>query len=139
MQVSATKGNKNRLTFRQRIGLVESSALKSLAATIEARRSCLETEFQNKDPQSKGSNRALLHWGIYADELFGLLFSGTISIKDWCEAMQAGTGLSVPWRLLRERVLSPQAAEEAGKSGLIAYAETFKGPGSVSATLFLTH
>jgi hypothetical protein len=52
--------------------------------------------------------------------------------------MQAGTGLSVPWRLLRERVLSPQAAEDAGKSGLIAYAETFKGPGSVSLTLFCT-
>jgi len=68
VQVSATKGNKRRLTFRQRIGLVESSALKSLAATIEARRSCLETEFQNKDPQSKGENRALKNFGAHADE-----------------------------------------------------------------------
>ncbi|CAB3376156.1 Hypothetical predicted protein, partial [Cloeon dipterum] len=109
-QVSAAKSNKRRLTFRQRVGLVERSALKSLAATIEARRIGLEAEFKTRDPESKG----------------------TISVKEWCEAMQNGTGLSVPWRLLRDRVLSPAAAEEAAKTGLIKYSETFCGPGSQS-------
>ncbi|XP_059479366.1 serine/threonine-protein phosphatase rdgC isoform X2 [Neocloeon triangulifer] len=108
-QVSAAKSSKQRrLTFRQRVGLVEQSALKSLAATIEARRICLEAEFKNKDPDGKG----------------------TIPVKEWCEAMQQGTGLSVPWRLLRDRVLSPQAAEEAARTGMIKYSETFSGPGS---------
>lgn len=57
--------------------------------------------------------------------------SGRISIAEWCEAMQAGTGLAVPWRLLRDRVLSPEAAESASKTGLVTYSETFCGPGRV--------
>ncbi|KAF4533350.1 hypothetical protein B566_EDAN002747 [Ephemera danica] len=106
----ACKGNKGRrLTFRQRVGLVERSALRSLASTIEAKRSSLETEFRTRDPQS----------------------TGTMSVGEWCEAMQAGTGLAVPWRMLRDRVLSPLAAEDAARTGRVQYAETFCGPGRV--------
>jgi hypothetical protein len=36
------------------VGLVERSALRSLAATIETKRSVLEAEFKNKDPTNKG-------------------------------------------------------------------------------------
>jgi serine/threonine-protein phosphatase with EF-hand domain len=53
---AACKGSKGRrLTFRQRVGLVERSALRGLASSIEAKRSALEAEFKTRDPNCTGN------------------------------------------------------------------------------------
>jgi len=79
--ISAASQTK-RLSFKQRMGIVESSALKELAVRMRDHRDELEDEFRRYDPKD----------------------SGHISISNWCKVMEKVTKLGLPWRLLREKL-----------------------------------
>ncbi|EDW72874.2 uncharacterized protein Dwil_GK16946 [Drosophila willistoni] len=79
--ISAASQTK-KLSFRQRMGMVESSALKELAVRLREHRDELETEFRKYDPDD----------------------TGLISISKWCFVMEEITKLGLPWRLLRDRL-----------------------------------
>ncbi|KPU78056.1 uncharacterized protein Dana_GF10046, isoform B [Drosophila ananassae] len=79
--ISAASQTK-RLSFKQRMGIVESSALKELAVRMRDHRDELEDEFRKCDPKD----------------------SGCISITNWCVVMEKVTKLGLPWRLLRDKL-----------------------------------
>lgn len=54
MQYTAAASKTRKLTFRQRVGLVESSALRELGARLRERRNELEREFKARDPEATG-------------------------------------------------------------------------------------
>lgn len=54
MQYTAAASKTRKLTFRQRVGLVESSALRELGARLRERRNELEREFRARDPNATG-------------------------------------------------------------------------------------
>lgn len=54
MQYTAAASKTRKLTFRQRVGLVETSALRELGAKLYDKRSELEKEFKLRDPEGKG-------------------------------------------------------------------------------------
>ena len=54
VQYTAATGKTKRLTFRQRIGLVESSAIRELRGHIVSNRETLEAEFNRADPEFTG-------------------------------------------------------------------------------------
>lgn len=56
VQYTAAASKTRKLTFRQRIGLVESSALRELGARLRERRNELEREFNARDPGATGKN-----------------------------------------------------------------------------------
>lgn len=53
---TAAASKTRKLTFRQRVGLVESSALRELAARLRERRMELEREFTSRDAQNTGES-----------------------------------------------------------------------------------
>ncbi|GFQ73959.1 hypothetical protein TNCT_223281 [Trichonephila clavata] len=65
-------------TLRQRQGVMEKSALRELKRHIASKRFVLMKEFNKR-------NKAMV---------------STISLTDWCEAMEEAVGLGLPWRLL---------------------------------------
>ncbi|RZF40750.1 hypothetical protein LSTR_LSTR011834 [Laodelphax striatellus] len=80
-----TKGHGPRaLTFRQRVGLVETSAIRELTAKIQNSRDKLMDVFSKLDPNG----------------------TETVTIHEWCQTMEAGTGLRLPWRMLRSKLVS---------------------------------
>nr|XP_029730879.1 serine/threonine-protein phosphatase rdgC-like [Aedes albopictus] len=79
---TAAASKTRKLTFRQRVGLVESSALRELAARLRERRVELEREFKTRDTQN----------------------TGMLTVTKWCEAMEAATNLGLPWRMLRDKL-----------------------------------
>lgn len=56
VQYTAAASKTRKLTFRQRVGLVESSALRELSAKLYGRRVELEKEFKLRDPDGKGKS-----------------------------------------------------------------------------------
>ncbi|KAM7355408.1 retinal degeneration C isoform 2-T4 [Cochliomyia hominivorax] len=82
VQYISAASKTRQLTFRQRVGIVESSAIRELGARLRAKRSELEAEFKKHDPKNRGQ----------------------ITISKWCEAMEKATNLGLPWRLLRPRL-----------------------------------
>lgn len=54
MQYTAAASKTRKLTFRQRVGLVESSALRELSAKLYDKRLELEREFKARDPEARG-------------------------------------------------------------------------------------
>lgn len=56
VQYTAAASKTRKLTFRQRVGLVESSALRELGARLRERRNELEREFRARDPDATGGN-----------------------------------------------------------------------------------
>uniref|UniRef100_A0A1B0G8C3 Serine/threonine-protein phosphatase with EF-hands n=1 Tax=Glossina morsitans morsitans TaxID=37546 RepID=A0A1B0G8C3_GLOMM len=78
------------LSIRQRVGIVETSALRGLGARLRAKRLELELEFEKHDPDN----------------------TGIITISEWCEAMENATNLGLSWRLLRPR-LAPSSPNQA--------------------------
>lgn len=93
---AGTKG----LTFRQRIGLVESSAIRELSTKIHAHKDKLIEEFKANDPNN----------------------TGLITVSEWCHVMEVRTGLCLPWRMLKEKLVS---VDPAG-SGKVLYLTTFQ-------------
>ncbi|XP_060656997.1 serine/threonine-protein phosphatase rdgC isoform X1 [Drosophila nasuta] len=82
VQYISAASQAKKLTFKQRVGIVESAALKELAVKMREYRDELETEFKKYDPDDKGY----------------------ITISKWCYVMEKVTKLGLPWRLLREKL-----------------------------------
>ncbi|KAJ2950668.1 hypothetical protein O0L34_g8929 [Tuta absoluta] len=83
VQYTAAVSRTRRLTFRQRVGLVESSAMRELHNQILVARRPLEATFRRLDVEQ----------------------SGYISISDWCHAMEETTHLGLPWRMLKDKLV----------------------------------
>ncbi|CAD7081267.1 unnamed protein product [Hermetia illucens] len=103
VQYTAAASKTRKLTFRQRVGLVESSALRELGARLREKRQELEKEFEIRDPTKQG----------------------TLSVSKWCEAMEAATTLGLPWRLLRDK-LAPMADTTQGNPNEVNYRKTLE-------------
>ncbi|XP_058834383.1 serine/threonine-protein phosphatase rdgC isoform X2 [Topomyia yanbarensis] len=102
---TAAASKTRKLTFRQRVGLVESSALRELAARLRERRVELEREFVSRDEAK----------------------SGMLTITKWCEAMEAATNLGLPWRMLKDKLApvdNPTAATTAATVTEVCYRKT---------------
>ncbi|XP_063223975.1 serine/threonine-protein phosphatase rdgC [Bacillus rossius redtenbacheri] len=84
VQFTTAAARTKKLTFRQRVGLVESSALRELSGKVLAARESLLDEFRKADPDG----------------------TGFITVTEWCSAMESRTGLTIPWRMLREKLVS---------------------------------
>lgn len=82
VQYVSAASQAKRLTFKQRVGIVESAALKELAVRMREHRDELETQFRKYDPHDKGC----------------------INIAKWCYVMEEVTKLGLPWRLLRDKL-----------------------------------
>lgn len=91
--------NARHATVRQRQGVMEKSALSELRRHISSKRFILMAEFnkRNKDMMA------------------------TISITDWCEAMETAIGLGLPWRLL-----CPKLARYDPDTGQVEYTTTME-------------
>ncbi|KAF5297302.1 hypothetical protein FQA39_LY12141 [Lamprigera yunnana] len=98
VQYTAATGKTKRLTFRQKIGLVESSAIRELRGHINSNREYLQQEFQKADPD----------------------FTGFIPLSEWCRALEAATELSLPWRMLKDKLVSVSPETQ-----LVRYSTTF--------------
>ncbi|TMW50216.1 hypothetical protein DOY81_004717 [Sarcophaga bullata] len=101
IQYISAASKTRQLTFRQRVGIVESSAIRELGARLRAKRNELEAEFKKHDPKNKG----------------------LITVSKWCEAMEKATNLGLPWRLLRPR-LAPSADD--GPANEVNYLTTLE-------------
>lgn len=55
VQYTAAASKTRKLTFRQRVGLVETSAIRELAGQLRDRREELENEFLSRDPDRTGT------------------------------------------------------------------------------------
>ncbi|KAF8785414.1 Serine/threonine-protein phosphatase with like protein [Argiope bruennichi] len=86
-------------TLRQRQGILEQSALRELKRHIASKRFVLMQEFNKR-------NKAMV---------------STISLNDWCEAMEAAVGLGLPWRLL-----CPKLAVYDPEKQLVEYSTTLE-------------
>ncbi|XP_053684509.1 serine/threonine-protein phosphatase rdgC [Sabethes cyaneus] len=82
LMYTAAASKTRKLTFRQQVGLVESSALRELAARLRERRVELEREFVSRDEKN----------------------TGMLTVAKWSEAMEAATNLGLPWRMLRDKL-----------------------------------
>ncbi|KAJ7396549.1 Serine/threonine-protein phosphatase with EF-hands 1 [Pitangus sulphuratus] len=71
-----------RLNIQERVGTIESSALKSLRELIYAHRSELIRAFAQYDPRG----------------------TGNISVHDWAAVMESVLHLELPWRMLRPQL-----------------------------------
>ncbi|XP_061844560.1 serine/threonine-protein phosphatase with EF-hands 1 [Colius striatus] len=71
-----------RQNLRERVGTIESSALRSLREKIYAHRSELTSAFMQYDPNG----------------------TGRISVHDWAAAMESVLQLELPWRMLRSQL-----------------------------------
>ncbi|KAK4887062.1 hypothetical protein RN001_003333 [Aquatica leii] len=98
VQYTAATGKTKRLTFRQRIGLVESSAIRELRGHIISNRERLQHEFEKADPD----------------------FSGFIPLSEWCRALEAATELSLPWRMLKDKLVTVDSETQ-----MVKYSTTF--------------
>ncbi|KAG8223779.1 hypothetical protein J437_LFUL001499 [Ladona fulva] len=100
VQVGPEEGPPRQMTFRQRVGLVERSAIRELKGRILNKQDSLMEEFKRTDPTG----------------------TGYIPISSWCHALEKKTGLSaIPWRMLRDRLASVDP-----ESGHVEYTTTFR-------------
>lgn len=99
VQFTTATSRAKRLTFRQTVGLVESSAIRELSAQILACRDQLIEEFRQQDPYD----------------------TGFISVSDWCNTMEKRTGLMLPWRMLRDKLVNTDPS-----TGKVHYVTTFQ-------------
>ncbi|XP_066252795.1 serine/threonine-protein phosphatase rdgC [Euwallacea similis] len=97
VQYMANAGRR-KLNFYQRMGLVESGATKELQAQILNNRAIIEEEFAKSDPENIGS----------------------ISLTQWCITLEKCTGLQIPWRLLKEKLVTIDP-----ESKMVQYQTTF--------------
>ncbi|XP_073996723.1 retinal degeneration C isoform X3 [Rhodnius prolixus] len=91
------------LTFRQRVGLVESSAIRELISRVHSSRPKLIQEFKLIDVEN----------------------TGLIGLSDWCNCMEKVTGLALPWRMLRQKLAAVDK-----ETGLVQYMTTFQEDGT---------
>nr|XP_045581215.1 serine/threonine-protein phosphatase with EF-hands 2-like [Procambarus clarkii] len=97
--VQYTADTKSRkLTIRENVGRMETSAFRELRGQILASKSRLLVAFQQKDK----------------DKI------GYISVGDWVEVMEKESHLNLPWRVLREKLVSLHPT-----TGLVDYHSSF--------------
>lgn len=116
VQYMANAGRR-KLNFYQRMGLVESGATKELQAQILNNRFVIEEEFHNLDPDNTGKFRRV--------EAFDFLvnfqgFLGYITVTQWCITLEKCTGLQIPWRLLKDKLVTIDS-----ETKLVQYQTTF--------------
>ncbi|XP_050299789.1 serine/threonine-protein phosphatase rdgC [Anthonomus grandis grandis] len=97
VQYMANAGRR-KLNFYQRMGLVETGATKELQAQILNVRDVIEEEFSKLDPDN----------------------TGLITVTQWCITLEKCTGLQIPWRLLKEKLVSIDP-----ESKMVQYQTTF--------------
>ncbi|XP_060530879.1 serine/threonine-protein phosphatase rdgC isoform X2 [Cylas formicarius] len=97
VQYMANAG-KRKLNFYQRMGLVESGATRELQAQILNNKSKIEAEFAALDTGG----------------------TGMISIAQWCIGLENVTGLQIPWRLLKEKLVTIDP-----ETNMVKYQTTF--------------
>ncbi|XP_055371815.1 serine/threonine-protein phosphatase rdgC isoform X7 [Condylostylus longicornis] len=108
VQYTAAASKTRKLTFRQRVGLIESSALRELGARLRESRSDLEKAFKKRDKDG----------------------SGHLPLSKWCEAMEEATALGLPWRLLREKLapgpenVTPSSSTEVNYNNTLELLDT---------------
>lgn len=98
VQYTAATSKTKRLTFRQKIGLVESSAIRELRGHIISNKERLRQEFEKADPN----------------------LTGFIPVSDWCRALETATELALPWRMLRDKLVALEPETQ-----LVKYSTTF--------------
>ncbi|XP_065159086.1 serine/threonine-protein phosphatase rdgC isoform X2 [Atheta coriaria] len=98
IQYTSNVGKTKRLTFRQRVGLVEESAMRELRGHIVSNREALESKFAKSDPEK----------------------TGFISLSDWCRVMEDVTELTLPWRMLKTQLVVQDPDTQ-----LVKYSSTF--------------
>ncbi|KHJ94526.1 EF hand [Oesophagostomum dentatum] len=89
VQYMATKTHR-KSTLRERLSLVEESAVREVKEKLSAFNLQLQKEFESCDPQKKG----------------------IITVHQWCECVEKVTGLHLPWRALAPKLA---ALQEDGK------------------------
>ncbi|XP_063585742.1 serine/threonine-protein phosphatase with EF-hands 2-like [Penaeus indicus] len=84
VQYTAATRRSRKLTIRERVGRMETSAFRELRSQINASKSRLLQAFQQKDKDNKGY----------------------ITVSDWVEVMERESHLNLPWRVLREKIVT---------------------------------
>nr|XP_022902059.1 serine/threonine-protein phosphatase rdgC-like [Onthophagus taurus] len=114
---AATSKTKN-LTITQRLGVIERSALRELRGHIISNRERLECEFKKYDVNQ----------------------SGFITISEWCSAMLTATGLSLPWRILKDKLVLVNPDSERVQYGttfdFLEEGDSYQTTPTVSDTLY---
>ncbi|XP_076047339.1 serine/threonine-protein phosphatase with EF-hands pef-1-like [Oratosquilla oratoria] len=87
-----------RLTLRERVGRMETSAIRELRGQIMASRTRLLEAFKGHDPGD----------------------TGQIALNDWVTTMEKHSHLNLPWRVLREKLVTLDPT-----TGLVNYNSTF--------------
>ena len=106
VQYTSQASKTRQMTFKQKVGVVESSAFRELIARLRDYNRELEREFKKRDSKSTGIyfERIL---SIQIHILYAIKTLGVLPLPLWCEAMEEATHLDLPWRLLRAK-LEPQ-------------------------------
>lgn len=61
-----------------------------------------------------------------------VVFIGLISVGDWCKAMETATGLELPWRMLRNKLV-----EVDTESQMVIYRTTIENIGKTNTNVSL--
>ncbi|KAL3266411.1 hypothetical protein HHI36_010587 [Cryptolaemus montrouzieri] len=102
VQFSSVVGKGRNLNCFQKMSIIESSVVREIQGQITKNQNKLEMEFQKLDPEN----------------------TGFITIGDWCKTMESSTGLELPWRMLRNKLVTTDADTQ-----LVAYRSTFDNIG----------
>ncbi|KAE8738224.1 hypothetical protein FOCC_FOCC016297, partial [Frankliniella occidentalis] len=105
VQFSTAMPNTKRLTFRQRVGLVESSALRELRTQLVMHKEALVEDLRRLDTDN----------------------SGYVTLSQWSQALEARTNLNLPWRMLSHKLVTVHPS-----TGKVEWQTTFQDqlPGS---------
>ncbi|KAK9876632.1 hypothetical protein WA026_014011 [Henosepilachna vigintioctopunctata] len=106
VQFSSTVGKGRNLNCFQKMSIIESSVVREIQGQITKNQSKLEAEFQALDSEN----------------------TGFIAIGDWCKAMELSTGLELPWRMLRDKLVTTDPDNQ-----MVAYRSTFDNIGKTSS------
>jgi serine/threonine-protein phosphatase with EF-hand domain len=87
----------SRLTFRDKVNSIESSAIRDLLQKFKQNQHALMEEFKSRDK----------------------IGSKVLQIHDWSQAIDSVLNLGLPWRILRSRLA------DLNENGLVLYETTF--------------
>lgn len=105
VQFSSVIGKAKHLNCFQKMSIIESSVVREIQGQILRNQAKLEAAFRSLDPED----------------------TGLISIGDWCKAMETATGLELPWRMLRTKLVTIDT-----DSQMVSYRTTFDNIGKAN-------